>query len=56
VCSVGGGGRSTSAVLRLRRPAGVAMMQATDFWNWDDHARPGGSLGRPSGASLSSER
>src|SRR6267143_6461011 len=38
-CVCVGRWRSTSAVLRLRRPADVAMMQATDFWNWDDHAR-----------------
>jgi len=38
-CVCVGRWRSTSAVLRLRRPADVAMMQATDFWDWDDHAR-----------------
>src|SRR6266436_2866987 len=38
-CVCVGRWRSTSAVLRLRRPADVAMMQATDFWNWEYHAR-----------------
>src|SRR5260370_40240749 len=31
--------RSAGAVLRLRRPADVAMMQATDFWKRDDPAQ-----------------
>ena len=40
-CVCVGRWRSTSAVLRLRRPADVAMMQATDFWNLHDSARRG---------------
>jgi hypothetical protein len=43
-------------VLRLRCPPDVAVMQATDFGNREDRAERWGSIGRPSGASFSSER
>ena len=40
----------------LRRPADVAMMQATDFGNLHDPASSESSTDLASGASLSSER
>src|SRR5262245_8663182 len=50
----GGGEDRPNVALRLA--SDVAMMQATDFGNRDDRASSGGSMGRPSCASLSSER